>query len=355
MAPAHKFLTLDALRGLAALGVVAWHMGDLAGWAKPAQGFIAVDLFFVMSGFVIAHSYEDKLRAGLSARGFMALRLIRLYPYYLLATLFGALVALGLGEMSLQTGALALALVLAPMPAFGRGAQLFPYLAVAWSLFLELAANAVYALTWRQWTLRNIALMCALGALLLIGAAFATGHTDLGWAWRNLPGGVARILYGFPMGVLIWRLRRAGRLRLRSNAVLCALATLFLLYAHPSGALALPWEVFSILVLAPAIAAFAVCAEPPGPLAKTSRALGAASYGVYLVHWPLIAIVRARFPDSEGALPLVFVAAAAAAIFAIAYAVHRLVDEPARRALMRLYRARAARGTDARPAAAQQR
>lgn len=342
MAPAHKFLTLDALRGLAALGVVAWHLGDLAGWLKPSQGYIAVDLFFVMSGFVIAHSYEEKLRNGLSAGAFMSLRLIRLYPYYLLATLFGVAFAIGSGAQSLRADALALSLSLLPTPGLGKAQLLFPYLPVAWSLFLELVANAVYALSWRQWTLRNLVLMCALGALLLIGAALITGHTDLGWTWRNLPGGVARILFGFPMGVLLYRLHRAGRLRLRSHAGLCGLATLVLLYAHPSGGLALPWELFSILVLAPAIAAFAICAEPRPFWSKPCLALGAASYGLYLLHFPLTKMLQARFPESAGALSPAWIALFAAAAFALAYAVHRLADEPVRGALMRRYRARRA-------------
>src|SRR4051812_33009270 len=92
---AHKdhFIALDGLRGVAALVVIVMHRGR---WWYPQGGFLghgylAVDFFFLLSGFVIAFAYDSRLSAGMSAWRFMGLRLIRLYPLILLGMLLGAL------------------------------------------------------------------------------------------------------------------------------------------------------------------------------------------------------------------------------------------------------------------------
>jgi peptidoglycan/LPS O-acetylase OafA/YrhL len=86
----HRFLFLDALRGIAALLIVLYHAPKYLGRALPHySAFLAVDLFFVLSGFVIAFSYENRLLRGLSFRSFVAARLVRLYPVYLLGTVVG--------------------------------------------------------------------------------------------------------------------------------------------------------------------------------------------------------------------------------------------------------------------------
>ncbi len=83
------FHTLDALRGIAAIGVVIFHMGGTFEPLATPGGYLAVDLFFMMSGVVLSHAYEARFRAGMGTLEFMRLRLIRLYPLYLLGLLLG--------------------------------------------------------------------------------------------------------------------------------------------------------------------------------------------------------------------------------------------------------------------------
>ena len=85
-----RYETLDALRGLAALAVVVFHLGQvrLAPDLVP-HGYLAVDFFFVLSGFVVAHAYEEALRGSLSFRSFALRRAIRLYPLAILGATAG--------------------------------------------------------------------------------------------------------------------------------------------------------------------------------------------------------------------------------------------------------------------------
>jgi peptidoglycan/LPS O-acetylase OafA/YrhL len=84
----HSFQTLDALRGVAALVVVVHHNHPMFTW-RPHHGYLAVDLFFVLSGFVLSYAYQDRLDRGWPTIKFLRARLVRLAPLYLLALLFG--------------------------------------------------------------------------------------------------------------------------------------------------------------------------------------------------------------------------------------------------------------------------
>jgi peptidoglycan/LPS O-acetylase OafA/YrhL len=98
----HSFVILDALRGVAAAAVVTVHaplffhsvatpgsVPDASGHAPMTgplfEAYLAVDFFFLLSGFVLAHAYGEKLNDGMTSCQFMRCRLIRLYPLYLLA------------------------------------------------------------------------------------------------------------------------------------------------------------------------------------------------------------------------------------------------------------------------------
>ena len=148
-ASAHgRFGALDGMRGVAAIMVVLLHIGNLGlGPFKPQFGYLAVDLFFALSGFVISYSYDPRLARGMTVGTFMLRRIIRLYPLYLIGSLVGfmttpiivnnpALVE-GLGSPHFRaylliTGLLNVAFVPGILP------MLFPFNTPMWSLFFEL-------------------------------------------------------------------------------------------------------------------------------------------------------------------------------------------------------------------------
>lgn len=116
------FHALGALRGVAAIGVVIFHFQHFFPPDSVPGGYLAVDLFFIMSGVVLSHAYEPRFQNGMGAREFMRARLIRLYPLYFLGFIAGttAVVASFLGnniehwDAARLTVAIALAACMSP-------------------------------------------------------------------------------------------------------------------------------------------------------------------------------------------------------------------------------------------------
>ena len=169
------FLALDGLRGVAAVFVAMRHTAFFHSLGIHG-GFMAVDVFFELSGFVIAHAYEQRLAAGLSPARFMMMRYLRLWPVYALGAAIGLLAATlhalpgrdNLTQAQVwQTAPYALAM----LPGPHIKSMLYPVNSVAWSLALELLINGVYAFAWKP--LRDAkVLACVLTASFaaLIGA-----------------------------------------------------------------------------------------------------------------------------------------------------------------------------------------
>ena len=136
-----RFDLLDGLRGLAAFAVMLVHYTEHNGLHKLPGAWIAVDLFFVLSGFVIAYSYGAKLIAGMPMRTFLLTRLIRLGPLYLLAMLVGlAAVLLTLravhpANMTAQSVSVATLLSLAWLPYFND---------IAWPVGIDASVSPTF-------------------------------------------------------------------------------------------------------------------------------------------------------------------------------------------------------------------
>src|SRR3569833_2282196 len=148
-----RFPALDGLRGLAAFSVVLMHVTDPFNMGLVGHGYLAGDFFFVLSGLVVAHAYEQRLRRG-DLVGFARARLIRLYPLILVGVALGAAVDLAGWRIKTETHALpvsalwpALALTLLLLPVRMLGSPVpFPLNPPLWSMAYELLANAVYGL-----------------------------------------------------------------------------------------------------------------------------------------------------------------------------------------------------------------
>ena len=133
------FPALNAMRGLAAIAVVIFHAHPLFGAQIAPSGYLAVDLFFVLSGVVIAHAYAARLNAGMRVAAFMKIRVVRFMPFYLLGLAFGLVLATALlfagSSDALSTDKLAIALLLALLfPPVPFGGDIFPLNVPAWSL-----------------------------------------------------------------------------------------------------------------------------------------------------------------------------------------------------------------------------
>jgi peptidoglycan/LPS O-acetylase OafA/YrhL len=230
------YLALDAARGIAALAIVFYHVQkyiypNVVVASIPHflhRSFLAVDLFFLMSGLVIAQSYEAKLlNHEMSFLGFFRTRLVRLYPLYIVGTILGFVYVIVKSSVlttepfQLWPNIEALAANAVFLPSFSdRAPGIFPFDPAAWSLAFEWAINLIYAV-WavRQGT-RRLAFIAAVSAAALVPCAISNGSLDMGWGVSTALGGGIRICFAFTLGVVIYRLLSTGKLKMPAiNAV----------------------------------------------------------------------------------------------------------------------------------------
>lgn len=292
-----RYRLLDELRGVAALAVLVFHLATRGGGpALLPNGFLAVDFFFMLSGFVMAEAYEQRLAAGMRFAGFAAKRLIRMAPVAMLGALLGGVYLLArafaapmrsdpLGEV---LGADLLNLLLLPKLWHGRatGWEMFPANGPLWSLFFEIAVNLVWAAFLAGRSTRTIAVLVAASAGLLVACGLHAGTLHLGWEVTSFLGGVARVGFGFGAGLLLHRLRGHLPVMDQRSAVF---ALIMLVYFLTLPIAAVAWELTVVLICLPAILALAVAAGREAVL-PGGALLGRLSYPLYGLHMPLIAI-----------------------------------------------------------------
>jgi peptidoglycan/LPS O-acetylase OafA/YrhL len=348
--PHERYVILDGLRGLAACLVVIDHVpSETLRELVPYRAF-AVDFFFVLSGFVLAHVYGRRFDAGLGPLGFMKARLLRFYPMMLVAVAIGAaayiageLVSGGdvpWGRLIISCGLGLLFLPTPPSLSF-NGYIAFPVVAPSYTMFFELFANLAMAVIWRWLNVFTLSVLVAVSGAVLLLAANPHRAIDGGWAWFNFAIGFPRVMFSFFLGVLIWRLR--NRLpKVKTPAWLCFLLLLGMLTLPGTGPQTLCGQIFIVFACSPLLLALgATAAEPKGRFADICLWAGAISYGFYLIHAPIsqvLALLLARVGlsyeilDIWGVLLVIAVSGGAASVLHFAY------DEPARAWLKRRLR-----------------
>ena len=333
------FTTLEGLRGAAAILVLFRHITSYIDPFSFQMSYLAVDLFFILSGTVIANAYEKSLLSGaMSFKEFATLRVARIFPLYL----FGS--AIGLAAMALNGSAgganmtlfAALALVMLPSPIVGL--PLFPLNHPAWSLLFEFFANFCYGKYVRRLPNRTLAGLVALSFLLLLAGAALNGLSlDLGWTRRTLAFGFFRVLFSFGLGVLLYRAalpRLDGSLRLGPVSATVILAVSVLVLTAPVGKAIEPYCcVAALAVIFPALVFLSMFVTLPGSFESAFRFLGELSFPLYALHAPLYALSHALLGAQLD--PLAPYSGLAFAFFAIAvsFSVHLWIDVPFRRAL----------------------
>lgn len=351
-----RFQTLDAIRGLAALAVIPRHTAIFGDAASNLHSYLAVDLFFMLSGFVIAHSYDARLASGLmSGARFMLARLIRLYPMFLLAALFATAMALtrppdepnAVARWSSAGGNIEVlrsaVLTLMFLPSrLGDSVLLFPLNTAFWSLFFELLVNLLYALG-RRWL--SFARLVALIALLALAIGFIglrRNGVEVGWAWGyvSLACGLVRACYGFGVGLLLYRLheRLPSRVSNAGSLVLIGAAMLPLVLPAVEAGNGLVDDISVLLVFPLAILLGANVQAGPR-LQRVYALLGLLSYPVYVLHVPLAMLLEREYLTITGTRLQTHAPWAGLAMLALlltlAYALARCYETPLRRWLSR--------------------
>lgn len=344
------FHTLDALRGIAAIGVVVFHMKQAFAPIAAPGGYLAVDLFFMMSGVVLSHAYEARFQAGMGTLDFMRARLIRLYPLYLLGTLLGIVVTLAslLGRniqnwdpSSLLQAAL-LALLFLPNFSTRPVNELFPLNIPCWSLFFEILVNLLFVIFWPLLTSRRLIALSLLTGGAVGLAIVHKGSIDQGSIAASFTVGLARTVFGFSVGVLIARHIRhvhRGESNLRVLAIVAVVV--IAITGWPKGELRAIWDAVCVLVVFPLIVYCGTLIDPGSRLRRSATFLGVTSYAVYVLHSPLSSILNSATRlfaggTGEGAGAPYLGVAVLAVLLTGCWLVDRYIDMPIRCQLSRI-------------------
>ncbi len=358
------YVVLDGLRGVAALMVVLFHLFEAHAGGSPFRqivnhGYMAVDFFFLLSGFVVAYAYDDRW-GGMGQWAFYKRRLVRLQPMIILGGVIGAaLVAFQHWSIfpKLETvtavqvlGVMLLGFVMIPMTpaAEPRGwGEIYPLNGPQWSLFYEYLANILYAVGLRKLSNRWLGALVAVSALALIGLLTLGPRGDVvgGWALdaKGVHIGLTRVMFPFFAGVLLMRLGK--RIKVRNAFAVCSLLLILALSLPRFGGEQRLWlnglyEAVCIIVLFPLIVAIGAGEkDADGPSVRVARFFGDLSYPLYITHYPLIYIYTGWVVDRKvGPLQGALVGAGVFVLaVTIACACLKFYDEPARRWLARRF------------------
>lgn len=335
---------LTGIRGLAAWLVVVyhtrralteiWHPDAIGFFAK---GYLAVDLFFMLSGFVIFYNYADRLHGGdrVEIRQFLWRRFARVWPLhgFMLAAYLafvGVLFVTGRDTSHYPLADLPLNLILAQN--WGLTHQL-SWNHPAWSISTEFAAYLLFPLVAKavRWDRLAVPALFGLAAALMAGLHLTfllSGYSELG---KNIPQmGIWRCLFGFALGVvlcLLWQ-----RLRHQRGIALAAGGTCAVLVGAGLG-LSLPETLF---VPAAFFAGLLALATGKGMIVQflSSRPLlylGEISYSTYLGHFLLWQVWKIAFVDETIQVSWLSFGGYLAAVFAASILLYHWVEKPAQR------------------------
>ncbi|RZA20244.1 MAG: acyltransferase, partial [Proteobacteria bacterium] len=287
---------LDALRGIAALCVVLFHLPMAYQFDTRLFGkaYLAVDFFFMLSGYVLTRTYHQRFVSGLGTGSFMLARLARLWPTIAVGMVLGFLAVID--ELATQRAVTMLAsgLVLVPMLSLK---VVFPLNVVLWSIFFELFANLIHAqLLWRIG--RKVILIIAVALVpIMAWVGIERGSFDVGAQSQWFMTGVPRVLFSYLIGVwlsLSWK--DEAPFTLPVPVTLIAMPAAFLL-AWTMGITSWIFDLLFIIVACPVLIAGGLStAQFP----KASRVLGDLSFPLYAVHVPIILMT----PEFGGTWPV---------------------------------------------------
>lgn len=362
-----RYEILDGLRGVAALVVVFYHLME----CYPAEyvgkyfshGYLAVDFFFALSGFVIGYAYDDRWKL-MSMKDFFKRRIARLHPMVFFGVMVGVCFFYYTGGIELfgkVDGAAwwmvllqaLLLMLMIPLPASmdirGWG-ELNSLNGPIWTLMFEYVANIFYALVLRHLPKLALGVLVAVSAVLTADLTLRLNMFGLlvsEWNSYSVIGGFVfdaehvyigyvRLLYPFLMGLLLCRL--GWKIRVQGGFWVTSLIILTMLSVPTLGGVDKivdgMYQLVVILLGFPLVLAIGAGSSLKGK--KSSRIckfLGDISYPLYITHYPLIYLHTSwaqRYPDAPfGTHVMVAVSTLVIALF-IAWASLKLYDEPVR-------------------------
>jgi peptidoglycan/LPS O-acetylase OafA/YrhL len=340
-----RYEFLDGMRGVAAIMVLIRHTPDL--WHFSLfHSYLAVDLFFMLSGFVIAGSYEQRLSTrSLAPKQFLIIRLIRLYPIFLLSVILCALVGIGeifLGMASYSSadliGVLLLTSLFLPSRTAGENG-LFSVNGPYWSLFYELLTNIIYVTVRKYLSDRLLIIWVIFFGFLVTSACLMHGDLDVGVNWKlsSAAAGFSRAMFGFGLGLLLFRKIEVIKIYVSIQLPLFSFVAVILILATPSiGRFNAIIDLISVFFIFPLCIILSL-GPSPKIYAQMLLALGSVSYPIYVFHLPAAQMVSLLSNgNARGGAPfsgLIFVAI----MFLFSLYLEKYFDIPTRRYLSKKF------------------
>ncbi len=327
--PRHRYEILDGLRGVAALLVIWYHVFEAFATSPVDQrfnhGYLAVDFFFVLSGFVIGHAYDSRWQRGMTAGRFIVRRIIRLQPMVIIGVLLGVVSFIIQGCERWDGTAVSTPAVIASflfglfmlpalpgtMPEVRGNGEMFPLNGPSWSLFFEYIGSIGYALWLHRLSRRGLRLFTVLSGVALavwtLSDMSGSYHTGFGWSMADygFVGGLLRLSFSFSAGLLMARGFKPMRVRACGFAVCSALivAMLAMPYITTDGSKSIAnacYDLICTLLVFPAVVYIgASTPNGSGISDRVCRFLGSISYPVYIIHYPMMYLFYA-YVWSEG-------------------------------------------------------
>ena len=363
------YVLLDGLRGVAALLVIWYHVFE--GFAtspidqKFNHGYLAVDFFFILSGFVIGYAYDDRWKT-MKTKDFFKRRLIRLHPMVVLGAVLGSITFCIQGcekwdgsqvSISMVMLAMLMGIFLIPVapgagPEVRGNGEMYPLNGPSWSLFFEYIGNILYALFIRKLSTKALTVLVVLAGIGLASFAIFNfsgyGHLGVGWSMAdyNLIGGFLRLLFSFSIGLLMTRVFKP--LQVRGAFWICSLAIIVLLSMPYIGGSEFPWmngiydSVCAIIIFPLLVYLGASGKTTDKKSSKICEFLGNISYPLYIVHYPFMYLFYAWVWSKElsfsQAWPMALVVFFGNIL--LAYLCLKFYDEPVRRWLTKKFLAK---------------
>jgi len=353
---------LDGLRGVAAIIVVTFHLAEPLGTGHldivVNHGYLAVDFFFLLSGFVIGYAYDDRWQK-MSVGTFFKRRIERLQPLVVLGMTLGAIGfyftdstvwplihTVPVWKMLLV---MLIGYTVLPVPVSLdiRGWQeMHPLNGVGWSLFFEYVANILYAIGLRKLSNKALALFVLVAAIVLAHTAITGPNGDVSGGWtlnvEQVRLGLTRTMYPFFAGLLLSRVAKPTRIK--HAFLLCSILVAIVLYMPRIGGAENLWmngiyESVCIIIVFPLIVYLGASGViQTNRERRICKFLGDISYPLYMVHFFLLYFWVAWISDHKGVTVsevwpyalLILIAC-----LALAYASLKWYDEPVRKWLRR--------------------
>lgn len=349
---------LDGLRGVAALMVVVFHLFEAYATSHVDQiinhGYLAVDFFFILSGFVVGYAYDDRWKT-MTIKNFLKRRFIRLHPMVVIGAIIGAIMFYFQGcsvwDVSkvsvtmLVIATLMNAFLIPATPGFEiRGVtEMYPLNGPSWSLFYEYIGNLLYAFFIRKLATKTLSVLVLLAGLGLAAFAIWGPYGDIcagfSLTGENILGGSLRLLFSFSAGLLLSRIFKP--VHIKGAFWICSLSVIVLLAVPRIGGSEHLWmnglyDTLCFALLFPFIVYLGASGKTTDKTTtRICKFLGDISYPLYMVHYPFIYLYYAWVKNEN----LTFVQSLPGAIalvigsILLAYLCLKLYDEPVRRFL----------------------